>query len=794
MDLSVLIAARNEEWLSRTIDDVLKNARAETEVIAVLDGEWADPPIPDHPRVRLTHSATVVGQRGAINLAARMSQATYLMKLDAHCSVDEGFDVKLIEADREIGRPDLMQIPAMKNWHVFTWKCQACKVETYQGPKPQTCAQCKAAGPFERMIIWQPRRKKFATSTSPGEGGEVRTEYWAFDHNLKFCYWSAYKNRPEAQHDLADVMSNIGACFFLRRSYYDAIDGLDENHGSWGQVGQELSCKVWLGGGRQIVNKRTWFGHLFRTQGPSGSGEAFSFPYPMSGAAQDRAHKYAQEIWYSNGWKKQIHPLSWLVDRFKPAPGWHDPDGSARLRAVMDAGAAFALRQKSRLPVIAQSSQIAVVDADGASPPAPVGLGVVERLRENVAPDAMGLPSLTRGRAASSKDVLSDSDEFQVGRIAAPATVAYEVIDNAKIHPPGKWSNKPGVHDPVCSDLGTSSASGREAHAPIPALFNVSSPDPASGLPVNLNLAEDAEKLFSVKAIDREKLGGSHTSAPRADVRLGADERSQRSPAPSIVRQNQRKSCVFYTDNRVDPTIARAVQAQLRRVASGQIVCVSLAPMDFGDVQIVLPLERSVVSMFRQILAGIEATDSRWVYLTEHDCVYAPEHFEFTPPTSDAYFYNEHRWQVRASDGFAVHYLAKQVSGCVASRDLLLQHYRKRIAYIEAHGWDRNLGYEPGSNRRIREIDAHGAEAFFTERPNIDIRHDRNLSKSKWSVADFRDKRNARGWRESDVVPGWGRTRGRFSEFLADVAAGRTDETASASEAAAIQHDHEVLV
>jgi hypothetical protein len=47
-----------------------------------------------------------------------------------------------------------------------------------------------------------------------------------------------------------------------------------------------------------------------------------------------------------------------------------------------------------------------------------------------------------------------------------------------------------------------------------------------------------------------------------------------------------------------------------------------------------------------------------------------------------------------------------------------------------------------------------------------------NLSRSKWCLADFRNKANAIGWTEADRVPGWGTTRGRFSAFLEEVGHG----------------------
>ena len=97
-DLSILIPARNEEFLARTVADILEHIEGDTEIIAVLDGAWADPPVPDDDRVNLIHHSQSVGQRAATNEAARMSEARYVMKVDAHCAFDQGFDVKMMDA------------------------------------------------------------------------------------------------------------------------------------------------------------------------------------------------------------------------------------------------------------------------------------------------------------------------------------------------------------------------------------------------------------------------------------------------------------------------------------------------------------------------------------------------------------------------------------------------------------------------------------------------------------------------------------------------------------------------
>jgi hypothetical protein len=324
-DLSVLIPARNEEWLARTIRDVREHAELDTEVIAVLDGAWPEPPIEDAPNVTLIHVTEPVGQRGGTNMAARCSTAEFVMKVDAHCAFDQGFDRKLIEPYRagELTR-DTTTIPRMYALHVFDWVCLACSARYYQADPVPVCTCGKAE--FRVEEVWQPRTFRM-------------TDFARFDTTPQFKYWPKYDRRPQAKGDIADVMTSIGACFLMRRDRFIEIGGLDERHGSWGQYGLSISCKSWLSGGRQVVNKRTWFAHMFRVG-------KLKFPYPISGEAQERARDHSRWLWFDNNWEEQRLPLSWLIEKFAPLPGWHDPEGAETLAAIMKAGAAFTLRQK----------------------------------------------------------------------------------------------------------------------------------------------------------------------------------------------------------------------------------------------------------------------------------------------------------------------------------------------------------------------------------------------------------------------------------------------------------------
>lgn len=297
-DLSVIIPARNEEFLNLTVQEVLGKSRGNTECIAVLDGDWPKTPLEQHEQLTVIYNPTPIGQRASINEAARLSRARYIMKLDAHCVLDEGFDVKLIESAKELGR-EVTQVPKMYNLHAYDWVCDN-NHRKYQAPKPRIEGICDDCGaPSHKEIVWKPRWSRL-------------TSLWQFDKDLHFQYWQ--EGQREQKGDYVETMSLIGACFFMDREWFWELGGCDEGHGSWGQQGTEVACKTWLSGGRLICNKKTWFSHFFRVGG-------IGFPYPNPDSVQNKAREYSKDYWRNLKFPKAIHDLQWLVDKFKP-PTW----------------------------------------------------------------------------------------------------------------------------------------------------------------------------------------------------------------------------------------------------------------------------------------------------------------------------------------------------------------------------------------------------------------------------------------------------------------------------------------
>jgi len=319
-DLSILIPSRNEMFISRTIEDILANIEADTEIIVVLDGAWADPPIPQNDRVNVIYVPQSIGQRAATNMACKLSEAKYVMKCDAHCSFDKGFDRKMIEAFKVAG-DDVTMVPVMRNLWAFDWKCVKCGKRWYQGPTPTMCKETnvkKTGKPcdsrkFIRKMIWKGKQNPQSTS-------------FCFDATPHFQYFEDWKHRSQYEKDkkekgLTQTLSLQGSAWMLTRDKYWEINICDENFGSWGSQGIEVALKTWLSGGQVLVNHKTWYAHMFRTQGGD-----FGFPYPIKNSDQEKAKAYARNLFFKNKWEKQIYPLSWLIEKFWPVKGWTDED------------------------------------------------------------------------------------------------------------------------------------------------------------------------------------------------------------------------------------------------------------------------------------------------------------------------------------------------------------------------------------------------------------------------------------------------------------------------------------
>lgn len=285
--LSVIIPSRCDEYLQKTIDDLLLKAEGEVEIIVVFDGYWPNPMIKDDPKVRFIHHGTQFdnnGMRDSINKGMALAKGEYVMKIDEHCMLDQGYDVKLI-ADCE---DNWVVIPRRYRLDAENWKI----VEDGRPPIDYNYL----AYPYQR----------YHDQTCGLHGEE----------------WK----RPDRKDILIDdTVSCQGSCYFTTREWWFKMIGPldDENYGPFTHEAQEVCNKSWLGGGRVIVNKKTWYAHMHK--GKLGKKYGFSnSQYRVHQDLKEKGRLFCIDFWINNKWDKRVHDFEWFFEHFGLFPGWNE--------------------------------------------------------------------------------------------------------------------------------------------------------------------------------------------------------------------------------------------------------------------------------------------------------------------------------------------------------------------------------------------------------------------------------------------------------------------------------------
>lgn len=287
--VSILIPSRNERFLQPTVRDVLSNARGDIEILVCLDGYWPDPALPDDPRVRILHRGRAQGMRPGLNALARMATGEYLMKLDAHCMVAEGFD---LDVQREIDR-DWIVVPRR---HALD-------------PEAWVIDRSNSKYPIDYHYL-----------SFPWEAGVAPEKV-----GLHGTPWTA--RREARKHiEFDDEMSSQGSCWVMHRDHWARLGEMEIQHyGNFIHEFQELGMKTWLGGGAVKVTKRTWYAHLYK-------GARYGRGYSMGSNGHKEAMKWCVDHWMFDRWAQRTRDLRWLVEKFWPVPGWPD-DWEAQVAA-----------------------------------------------------------------------------------------------------------------------------------------------------------------------------------------------------------------------------------------------------------------------------------------------------------------------------------------------------------------------------------------------------------------------------------------------------------------------------
>lgn len=208
--VSVIIPSRKETFLNRTIRDIQEKFKGDCEIIVVLDGGFAEP----IEGVEYVYNKEAKGMRTAINQGVTVAKGKYIMKLDAHCMVDEGIDEKL----KVVHQDNWVQTPRRKRFDPYKWE-----LTDLESPD------------IDYMMVRNFKGHK--------------------DND---------KNRdPELKKKLIDDIEVFqGSCYFMTKDLFNKLGLLDDvNFGKMGSEALEIALKCRHGGGRVIVNKNTWYAH-----------------------------------------------------------------------------------------------------------------------------------------------------------------------------------------------------------------------------------------------------------------------------------------------------------------------------------------------------------------------------------------------------------------------------------------------------------------------------------------------------------------------------------------------------
>jgi len=279
--ISIILPVRNEKFLQRTIEEILEKAKGDIEIIAACDGYWPDPPLKEDKKLKIIHIGQVKGMRNGINAGVAIAQGKYIMKLDGHCMLDEGFDIKLAEDCED----NWVVIPRRKRLDAENWCIQDVK-------KPDVDYE---------YLSYPDNPGDFG---GPGLNGRIWTQ-------------KILKRKDNPKYDIDCNLSFQGSAWFTTKKYFYELELMDDEHwGPFWNEAQEISFKAWLSGGKVMINKKTFYAHLHKGK-KHGRGYNLDGKWAIKGATYTKRWLVEDKMWH-----KQIHPLSWLIEKFMPMPTW----------------------------------------------------------------------------------------------------------------------------------------------------------------------------------------------------------------------------------------------------------------------------------------------------------------------------------------------------------------------------------------------------------------------------------------------------------------------------------------
>jgi glycosyltransferase involved in cell wall biosynthesis len=277
--VSVVIPNYNCPFASKTIQDILDKAKGDIEVIVNVEEIWPSP-LSGDARVHYIHGSSPIGMRAGINKCVAMATGEFILKADDHTMFSEGFD-EVLKADMQDG---WVIIPRRFALDAENWKIEERTDDKY---------------PIDYMYQDFPRK---------GKANDDGT------HGVEWRERRNQRNTPEYEIDETPAMQ--GSCWFMKKEYFNKLNLMDETgYGQFAQEAQEIGFKVWLSGGKLVVNKKCYYCHLHK-------GNKYGRMYKMP-SGNVEADSWSASHWLNNEEPNMVHKFEWFIDeKFPNMPSW----------------------------------------------------------------------------------------------------------------------------------------------------------------------------------------------------------------------------------------------------------------------------------------------------------------------------------------------------------------------------------------------------------------------------------------------------------------------------------------
>jgi len=279
--VSIIIPSRNETHecqpgvtvLQRTVQDIYEKATGDFEVIVGFNG----PPyqnFPDYPNLTLVKLREDIGLKRQINRLCLMARGKYIFKTDAHCMFGPGFD-EILQNDMEdnwIVTPRFYVLDA-KRWawqdeRFYDYFFLCCPFTDPRG------FRFKAGGHWPEKTA---NKLKVLVDETP----QIHGSGWFISKDYYFNFLGGYPNIDPLGHAQEPI---------------------------W------LGLKNWLGGGRVMVNKKTWYAHMHQQADQRG--------YHMDNQQTKTSYDIAAKYWMGDKWEERKYNMDWFIEKFMPMPTW----------------------------------------------------------------------------------------------------------------------------------------------------------------------------------------------------------------------------------------------------------------------------------------------------------------------------------------------------------------------------------------------------------------------------------------------------------------------------------------